>query len=280
MITKVVLCSDIMQHQIQHELEFNREYSYENIFSTEIEQILISGDLTIGNLETTISDKRKPSGFPKFSAPSKFLDALEHFDVLITTNNHMNDYGVSGLIETKNHVLDKGFFQVGLMGQNYLILTDSRNNAKYVIHALSHLSNVPLEDKILMNMEFGDYEINDDEIGIVYVHTGTEYSTKETINQKYANLRAKTRGYTACVMIHSHVLGDVCDLSNDSKYFVTNGLGNMISHQENLDRQIGRIIELDIEVTTKKIIKTTIHNTETIIKDGKQQVILLNSFSY
>lgn len=271
---RIILVPDIMQHDNQHKIEQSRNFTYENIISPEILSIFKDADLVIGNLETTLGEKEL-SGYPSFRTHANILNSLSDIDIFVCANNHMNDFGIKGIVETKRHIEAAGKYHVGILGNNFLHLTDGKGN-KYMIHAFSRISNKPMEDPIFMNMDFINAEVPDDTIGIVYSHEGTEYSPELTITQKYTKLRALTCGYSAAVMIHSHVIGNYQSLENNGKLFVTNGLGNFISDQQNLDRQLGRFVELDICPITKQIKSIINYNTETIIVGNSQRVMLLS----
>lgn len=265
-MAKVLLISDIMQHDKQHDIEKLNNYNF--VLSDEIIDIMKGNDLVVGNFETTIGAEY--SGYPKFSVHKDFLKILNNIDVFCLANNHINDFGKKGIIETKNAITNFGKRYVGVDGLYTLPYTDLKGN-KYLIQSFTRISNEPdYEDMICK--EFQKVELGD-RIGILYSHEGIEYSKSETRLQKQTKRLALDYGYSACVMIHSHVIGKQELI--DGKMFSTNGLGNFISHQKSLDEQLGRMVQLDICGETKIIKSIVFYDTQTIVTNNKQRVELI-----
>jgi poly-gamma-glutamate synthesis protein (capsule biosynthesis protein) len=63
---------------------------------------LAAADLTVGNLESTLSDDGAPTQDDAFHAPPSVRGDLRHagFDALSLANNHVGDYGDRALLET------------------------------------------------------------------------------------------------------------------------------------------------------------------------------------
>ena len=65
-------------------------------------QRLASADITVGNLESTLSDDGAPTQDDAFHAPPSVRGDLRHagFDALSLANNHVGDFGDRALVET------------------------------------------------------------------------------------------------------------------------------------------------------------------------------------
>jgi len=77
---------------------------------------LASADLTVGNLESTLSDDGFPSqGDDSFAADPRVLDSLTRagIDVLSLANNHTGDYGERALRQTLAHLDGSSIQRVG-----------------------------------------------------------------------------------------------------------------------------------------------------------------------
>jgi poly-gamma-glutamate synthesis protein (capsule biosynthesis protein) len=77
---------------------------------------LAAADLTIGNLESTLSRAGRPQqGNDSFGADPRVLDGLRSsgFDVLSLANNHTGDYEARALVETVRRVRAAGIVPVG-----------------------------------------------------------------------------------------------------------------------------------------------------------------------
>jgi len=75
-----------------------------------------AADLTIGNLEGTLSRQGRPTqGDDSFGADPRVLAGLElaGFDVLSLANNHVGDYGPASLVETVRRVRGAGIVPFG-----------------------------------------------------------------------------------------------------------------------------------------------------------------------
>jgi poly-gamma-glutamate synthesis protein (capsule biosynthesis protein) len=77
---------------------------------------LASADITVGNLESTLSKSGAPrQGGDSFGADSSVLAGLRlaGFDLLSVANNHLGDYGNDAIGETLEKLTDAGFRTVG-----------------------------------------------------------------------------------------------------------------------------------------------------------------------
>ena len=77
---------------------------------------LASADITVGNLESTLSMSGPPrQGTDSFGADTSVLEGLRMagFDLLSVANNHLGDYGEDAIVETLERLDDAGFRTVG-----------------------------------------------------------------------------------------------------------------------------------------------------------------------
>lgn len=272
--TTMLLCSDIMQHDLQH--ESGKEFGYADIFSDEFVQIASSCDVVVANLETPIT-LSTTNCFPRFNSNPEFLQGINsqlQFTALSIANNHSLDQGQHGLLSTSIECRKNGIVPFGAVGNDFADVVLHTTNQKIVFHAFTDISNVE-NGSDMLNMQFGSRQIQDDEIGILYVHTGVEYSSKMTRMQKLYSRKAKEYGYTACIMIHSHVIGECNHMTSDSMIVVSNGLGNLLSFQNTLTKQYGASIKIEVDNVTKKIVDFKLIKTETVLIDNRQQVVIL-----
>ena len=102
---------DIMCHNTNFKDAYNsstKSYDFSYYF-TDVKKYLQEADITIGNLETTLSGaKRGYSGYPTFNTPEILAQNLKDagFNIVTTANNHCMDKGYSG-IESTIDFLDK-----------------------------------------------------------------------------------------------------------------------------------------------------------------------------
>ena len=77
---------------------------------------LDSADITVGNLESTLSKAGPPTqGTDSFGADDSVLEGLKlaGFDLLSLANNHLGDFGADAIVETVEKLDDAGFRTVG-----------------------------------------------------------------------------------------------------------------------------------------------------------------------
>jgi len=76
------------------------------------------GDITCGNLETTVSVRGEPARLKRFNfqVDAQTLQPIKDagFDVLSLANNHILDYGPDAALDTKDNIEDHGMKQMGL----------------------------------------------------------------------------------------------------------------------------------------------------------------------
>lgn len=275
---RISIVGDIMQHDKQLESESKRNNSYENVISQEVKDYFAESNFVVGNLETVISDY-EPAGFPNFSAPKELLDELKRsgFDALITCNNHTLDYDDVSVKITMDKIRNAGMQGFGTCGiRKYIIQNGSQ---RITLHAATDIINGMYngeDDRFIYDNDselISLYSIEKfdklEGINIAIIHCGKEYSKKHTPRQIYIENQLMTIGFNAVIFLHSHVIGD--NRQYDNGQFTTYGLGNFLSWQDNLERQLGQILTLAIDATG--IINIETRTTETIFKNKNQQVI-------
>jgi poly-gamma-glutamate synthesis protein (capsule biosynthesis protein) len=217
-----------------------------------IKNDLTVADLTIGNLETTLSGREmKFSGYPLFNSPDQFLDAIKDagFNFLFTSNNHCMDRGQAGLLQTlvKIHALRIGStgtfsslkdrdsirilnvkgIRIALLAYTYGI------NGNQIPAGAGYLVN-PIDTCLIQN-DIVAANAHGADIVIVYFHFGDEY--KRTPSAFQNAIVDKTFRYGADIILgsHPHVVQTASFVQKSSghlaKGFVAFSLGNFISNQ-------------------------------------------------
>ena len=145
--------------------------------------ILSDADITFGNFEGTMAGNKgvakKCNDTTKcfvFRMPKKYADCLKEcgFDLLSTANNHSNDFGYSGRIETKRILDSIGFCNAGYLDNPYAIF--KTNEYKIGFCAFSpHTGTSDSKDYTLVKNTIGYLDTLCDFV-IVSIHTGAEGS--------------------------------------------------------------------------------------------------------
>jgi poly-gamma-glutamate synthesis protein (capsule biosynthesis protein) len=222
----IVAVGDIMFHSPQIKEAYTKDgYNFNPSFE-EIAPVLGSADIAIGNLETTVNTKRKPSGYPTFNAPIEALDAILNagFDILVTANNHSVDTGAEGIKETVNNIIQKGMVPVGTGEvENNKFAIIEKNDIKVGILAYTSSTNGIPAPSGMVNMVDSDSIKSDIEqikdkcdFLIVYVHMGTEYVRSIEDSQEKLFKDIADAGADCVLGSHPHV-------ARKSELYKTNG---------------------------------------------------------
>lgn len=267
---RLALVADIMQHDVQNEVEKANGFKYDIELDDKLAQTL-SECISIGNLETTLSNVEL-TGFPSFSTHSNlaynFLS--KYFDILCTANNHTLDYSAKGVLSTAAILNKSKIFHTGTIADPLQLFL---KGVSVYVQSMTVFSNKHLAPNTRHLLRTVLTMPKPCDIRIAYIHCGEEYSSKLTAEQEYYINLAKNLGYNVICCIHSHVIGDVNELKEG--VFITNGLGNFLSMQKNLDRQLGQVVILTYDKKVRTFTNVEYLQIETIIQDGKQRIKLI-----
>jgi len=234
----VTIVGDIMQHEKQLAAIAALPSMYYDTF-IEIAHHLLESEWSIGNLETTVSENFKLSGFPKFNSPVKLLLALEMhgFNVMSLANNHTFDMGKLGLDDTRDNCIKYGIVPIGHLGKRTLLL----EGTDVCIHTATTLSNNMNGSHLLEWLEPALFTPVPGKYNIAYIHGGREYRKDPTLTQRGQTAALWSMGIDMVVYTHSHMVGQIEQVGDNIAVW---GMGNFLSDQEKLDRQQGRMLKL------------------------------------
>ncbi len=93
---KLTFAGDIMAHVINLIVP---DYS---VIYKNIGDVLSDDDLSFANLEFTIDESKRVSGYPRFNVHRDYIKAAVEsgFQVFSVANNHIYDYGINGIFQT------------------------------------------------------------------------------------------------------------------------------------------------------------------------------------
>lgn len=294
---------DLMCHSPQFKFAqvSNDSFDFKPVFR-EIKKYLTEADLTIGNLETTISGKeRRYSGYPLFNSPGEYLEALKDagFDILLTANNHSLDRGKKGVLKTIDMIKNNGMESIGsyhsqhdrdsirgfdINGIKIAILSYTYGlNGNYMAKNEKFLVNVI--DTTLMKQDILNARNKNADVILVYFHFGDEYQRKPNSFQKEIVKRAVDYGADLIIGSHPHVIQPF-EYFSSNKNKIGNGLiayslGNFISNQRWRYSDAGVILNLtitknistqDIKLTNETIIPTWVFKGKV---ENKDQFVIL-----
>ncbi len=271
----LLFVGDVMGHgpQIKSaEVIKNEYYDYLPCFQY-VRPLIEQADLAIGNLEVTLPGKPPYKGYPSFRSPDDLAYALRisGFDLMVTSNNHSNDAGKLGVINTISTLKDYGFYQTGTFKNQgdkdlFYPLVVYKNGFKLAFLNYTYDTNgvetrpptiVNLIDTTQMKADMAlARQFNADAI-IVLMHWGLEYQLTESKKQQKLAEKLFDWGADLVIGSHPHVVQPIKTdsvLRADSSFkevLVTYSLGNFISNQTKANTDGGIIFEAELVKDSK-----------------------------
>lgn len=231
---------------------------------TYIKEIVSKYDIAYYNQETPFAGGT-PSGYPRFSTPSEFGDAMikAGFNMISLATNHTLDKGESGVLNFYNYFKDKddivynGIADSLESRNNYII--GEKNNITYSMLSYTTSTNglpVPSGKDYLINV-YDEEQVKKDvealrdkvDVLIVAMHWGVEYASSPNDSQKEIANYLADLGVDIVIGTHPHVLQPITWIDDT---LVIYSLGNFISNQygtNDYNKLVGFMATWDITKT-------------------------------
>ena len=233
-----------------------------------VQDIIQDADLAIGNLEVTLPGKPPYQGYPQFRSPDDLARALRlsGFDVMVTANNHSNDAGKVGVINTIETLKSWGFYQTGTFKSQaerdaFYPLIIRKEGFRIALLNYTYGTNglptraptvVNMIDTALIRADLAKATALAPDFTIVVMHWGAEYQLDESQRQRRIADYALKSGADMIIGAHPHVIQPIKerpvprpDGSVDTA-IVVYSLGNFISNQKKENTDGGLIFEVDL----------------------------------
>lgn len=264
----LLFVGDAMQHQGQLDAAKaagGTRYDYSDCF-TFIAPAITEADYAVCNLEVPLGGGSDYSGYPCFSAPDSYVQALKDagFDMFLTANNHCLDRRDRGARRTitaldslgVDHIgtylnqqdrLEKVPFIKNINGikfgfLNYTYGTNGIEPADGVEVAL--IDKKRMADEIKLTREAGA------EIVVVTIHWGVEYVLLQNHNQENIADFLVDQGVDLIIGGHPHVIQPMKVVRNEKEnkdVLVVYSLGNFISNMKTADTRGGALVRARVE---------------------------------
>ncbi|KGR74928.1 CapA family protein [Ureibacillus sinduriensis] len=256
------------------------QYDFTKMF-TKVKPYIERADITVANSESIIGGQGLGvSSYPQFNSPYELADILKDVgvDVVNMANNHTLDRGEQAIQNAANYWNELGIEYIGAAtspteSQQIKTMTVNQitfsflgytygTNGLEVPNGKEYLVSYIDEEKMIEDIQKAK-EISD--LVVLNLHIGEEYSrTPNEYQEKIAQLAADN-GVHIIFAHHPHVLQPVKWYTGieGNQTFVIHSLGNFLSSQDQLYRQIGAILELEVE---KTITYTEQGDTTTLIE--------------
>lgn len=253
---KILFGGDVMLDR--HIRTMAQETSYDALLSEDLQQLLANHDLVVVNLEGPITDNPSRSvGSVPGSTDNFFFTfdpevtqfLLDHNMRLVNLgNNHMDDFGVGGIISTLNYLSQARIEHFGWVAsseemeeynQEYLVLEVDDFLLGFV--NFNQFGNQPFTSAI----EAVEMMVDEVDYLIVYTHWGNEYVPEAgavIVNQAHQLVDA---GADLIIGSHPHVIQPYEDYQGKRIYY---SLGNFIFDQYfSPEVRRGQLVQLTLE---------------------------------
>jgi poly-gamma-glutamate synthesis protein (capsule biosynthesis protein) len=205
--------------------------------------LIAEADIAFGNLENPITSRGEPGGGIIFRARPEAVEGLSYagFDILSLANNHSDDYGATGLLDTMSHLNREGIAQVGLAGaadDGQVAVTLEVGGLSVAFLAYNHIGPRWIDDvdgrsgPAWLEPESAYKDVrraaDDSDFVVVSLHWGAEYLPLPDEQQEEVAHQLVEAGAGLVLGHHPHVIGGV---SYDEKGFVAYSLGNFVFDQ-------------------------------------------------
>lgn len=266
---ELLFVGDAMQHQAQldqaRKLGKNGNYDYSSCFSL-IAPTVMQADYAVCNLEVPLGGGPTYSGYPCFSAPDSYAEALRDagFDMMLTANNHCLDRGDRAARRTLLALDSLGIDHTGTFHD-----ADSRRRQIPLIREIKGIRfgflnytygtngipprqgmEVAMIDRDRMAEEISATRRAGAEIIVVAVHWGVEYVLRENRSQRELAAFLVDQGVDMVIGSHPHVIQPMEIVRNEKEgkdVLVVYSLGNFLSNMKTGDTRGGALVKVAVE---------------------------------
>lgn len=246
----------------------NGRYDFRPMFQ-QVKPYLQAADITFANQESMIGGTSLGlSSYPRFNSPHEVGDALKDagIDIVSMANNHTLDRGEKAIQNAIAHWNKLGISYVGahLSAEDQeKIRTLTRNGITFSFLAYTYGTNgipIPKGKPYLVNLIDVNRISRDVErakqisdVTVVSLHFGNEYQRLPNDAQRKLVQQLADMEVDIVLGHHPHVLQPPAWVTGKSGHrtFVAYSLGNFISGQDGLYKQIGGIVSIEAVKTVK-----------------------------
>lgn len=265
---ELLFAGDAMQHQAQLDrarvLGGGSRYDYSDCF-TLIAPDVTKADYAVCNLEVPLGGGPDYTGYPCFSAPDSYAEALRDagFDLMLTANNHCLDRRDKAARRTLTALDSLGIDHIGTYhdeAQRDSLVPFIKNINGFKIGFLNYTygtngiepregMEVSLIDREKMAREISLTRDAGAEIVVVAMHWGIEYVLLENGVQRSLADFLVDQGVDLIIGGHPHVIQPMKVVRNEKEgkdVLVVYSLGNLISNMKTADTRGGALVRATI----------------------------------
>ena len=251
---RLLFMGDIMGHmpQVNAARQSDGNYDFSSVFRY-VKPMIEHADLSVANLETTLSVEPPYSGYPRFCSPASLAEAMRStgVDVVLTANNHALDCGADGVRKTLQVLDDCGLMHTGTSGDSLYsapLMVECQGVQIAILNYTFSTNGIALPDGVGVNMidkERIAADLQDcasADIRVACLHWGVEYAT--TPNREQCALASWLRNQGVDVVVGSHP-HTVQRVECDGEGVVIYSLGNFVSNQRMEGTDEGIMVEVE-----------------------------------
>lgn len=265
----LLFVGDAMQHQAQLDQAKVRAggmgYDYSQCF-TYIAPTVTEADYAVCNLEVPLGGGPDYTGYPCFSAPDSYAQALKDagFDMFLTANNHCLDRRDRAARRTLTALDSLGIDHVGTFRDSLdrlekVPFIKTINGIRIGFLNYTYGTNgippkegmeVALIDRDRMAREIAQTREAGAEILVVAMHWGIEYVLLQNRSQESLAQFLVDQGVDMVIGGHPHVIQPMKVVRNEKEgkdVLVVYSLGNFISNMKTADTRGGALVRARVE---------------------------------
>lgn len=266
----LLFVGDAMQHQAQLDQALSEghgaAYDYSDCFTLIAPQVT-AADYAVVNLEVPLGGGPRYSGYPCFSAPDSFAEALRDagFDLFLTANNHCLDSGMKAARRTLTALDSLGVDHCGTFAdpaqrdRQAPLLKDIHGIRFAFLNYTYGTNGIPARDGMEVSLTTDRERMRREiqrarslgaEIVVVACHWGVEYVLLENANQRSLADFLVDCGADLIIGGHPHVIQPMKVVRNEKEQkdvLVVYSLGNFISNMKTADTRGGAMVKVRVE---------------------------------
>lgn len=265
----LLFAGDAMQHQAQLDIALRegdgKRYDYSDCFSL-IAPDITAADYAVVNLEVPLGGGPQYRGYPCFSAPDSYAEALRDagFDMMLTANNHCLDSGDRAARRTLAALDSLGIDHIGTyhdaaQRDSLVPFIKDIHGIKFGFLNYTYGTNgieprdgmeVALIDRERMAKEIKLAREAGAEMVVVTIHWGIEYVLLENTNQRALADFLMDQGVDMIIGGHPHVIQPMHLVRNEKTgkdVLIVYSLGNFISNMKTADTRGGALVKVRVE---------------------------------
>lgn len=256
---------DVLIHRsLYNDAKTESGYDFAPMFEL-VEPYIKMADLAMANQESVIGGEPMGlSDYPNFNSPFEIGTTLKEigFDAVTMANNHTLDRGEQAILNAVEHWDSIGMVYTGAYSSHEdreaLRVVES-NGISFALLGYTYGTNgipIPEGKDYLVNVIDAD-RIKEEikaasdmaDVIVVNLHFGKEYERIPNSSQKELASELAVAGADIIIGHHPHVLQpfEWIEQEDGRKTFVAYSLGNFISGQEGVYREIAGILHLEVE---------------------------------